>query len=124
MTGSAPGYQKNPDHEIVVTREGRRVRVILGGETIADSDNVITLHETDHRPVYYLPRIHVRMDRLVRSAYRTHCPYKGDASYYTLKGTRTAEDAVWSYEDPFDEVAVIKDRLAFYPDRVDAITTE
>lgn len=122
MDSTTSGNRQNLDHEIVLTREGRRVRVVLGGETIADSEDAITLHETDHRPVYYLPRVHVRMDRLVRSAYRTHCPYKGDASYFSLAGI--AENAVWSYEDPPYEVALIKDRVAFYPDSVDAITTD
>jgi uncharacterized protein (DUF427 family) len=64
------------------------------------------------------------MDRFERTGHHTHCPFKGDASYFTLSvGGRTAENAVWSYERPYDEVMDLKDRLAFYPDRVDAITT-
>ncbi len=62
------------------------------------------------------------MERLVPTTHRTHCPFKGDASYFTLSNGRTSENAAWSYEQPYDEVSVIKERLAFYPDRVDSIT--
>jgi uncharacterized protein (DUF427 family) len=70
--------------------------------------------------VYYIPRQDVRMDRLVRSSHHTYCPFKGQASYYSL--TNGAENAVWTYEEPYDEMLAIKERMAFYPDKVDAIT--
>jgi uncharacterized protein (DUF427 family) len=124
MAGPGPGYRKDPAHEVELLREGMRVKVLVEGEVIADSEDALTMRESDHAPVYYLPRRHVRMDRLVRSAHRTHCPYKGDASYFSLAGGRAIENAVWSYEDPYDEVGCIKDRLAFYADRVDTIVSE
>jgi uncharacterized protein (DUF427 family) len=65
--------------------------------------------------VYYIPRKDVRMDRLVRSSHRTHCPFKGDASYFSVAGG--PDNAVWSYEAPYDEMLAIKERLAFYPDK-------
>ena len=81
--------------------------------------------EGRYPPVYYLPRQDVRMDLLRRTGHHSHCPYKGDASYWTLRvGDREAENAVWSYADPFDQVAGIKDYLAFYQDRVDAIQVD
>ena len=124
MSGPGPGYRDHPEHAVELFREGMRVKVLVAGEVIADSEDALTLCESDRPPVYYIPRIHVRMDRLVRSAYRSHCPYKGDASYFSLEGGRRIENAVWSYEDPYDEVGCIKDRLAFTPDRVDSIVTE
>jgi uncharacterized protein (DUF427 family) len=119
---AAPGFKRNPGHRIDIVKEPKRVRVLFDGETIADSGEALTLSETNHAPVHYLPRRDVRMDRLARTGFSSHCPYKGDASYYNLAvGGRHVENAVWSYEQPFDEMAAIKDYLAFYPDRVDAI---
>jgi uncharacterized protein (DUF427 family) len=121
---SAPGYKKYPDHRIETKPAKKRVRVIFNGEVIADTRDAIRLEESGYPAVYYLPRKDVKMERLARTAHRTHCPFKGEASYYTLSaGGRTAENAVWSYEQPYDEMAAIKERLAFYPDMVDAIAT-
>jgi uncharacterized protein (DUF427 family) len=116
----APGFKTHPEHRITTAPARARVRVVFKGEAIADSEDAIRLEEAGHAPVYYLPRRDVQMDRLVRTAHRTHCPFKGDASYYSL--AEGAANAVWSYEQPYDEVIVIKDRLAFYPQKVDAIT--
>jgi uncharacterized protein (DUF427 family) len=123
----APGYKKYPGHRIATRPAGMRVRVTFKGEVIADSQGAIALEEA-MRPggstvapvVYYIPRKDVKMDRLVPSSHRTHCPFKGDASYFSLKNG--PENAVWSYEQPYDEMSVIKDLLAFYPDKVDSIT--
>lgn len=119
---SGPGYKKHPEHRIGTKRAGVRVQVTFNGEVIADSEDAIKLEETGYDAVYYLPRKDVKMERLSWTTHRTHCPFKGDASYFTLSNGRTAENAVWSYEQPYDEVSVIKERLAFYPDRVDSIT--
>jgi uncharacterized protein (DUF427 family) len=116
----APGFKTRPDHRIVTKPAGVRVQVKLKGELIADSRDVLRMEEGTYPPVYYFPRKDVKMDRLVRSNHRTHCPFKGDASYYSFKDG--AENAVWSYEEPFDEMQAIKERLAFYPDKVDSIT--
>jgi len=100
---------------------GVRVRVTFNGELIADSRDAIVLQEGSYPPVYYLPRKDVKMDRLARTSHRSHCPFKGDASYYSLKGG--LENAVWSYEQPIAAVAVIKEHLAFYPDKVEISTS-
>jgi uncharacterized protein (DUF427 family) len=120
---SAPGFKKHPEHRIETKPAGLRVRVTFNGEVIADSRNAIRLDESKYASVYYVPRKDVRMERLTRTTHSTHCPFKGVASYYTLSaGGRTAANAVWSYEDPYDEMSVIKERLAFYPDKVDSIS--
>jgi uncharacterized protein (DUF427 family) len=114
--------EPGPDHPIVISRSGRRVRVRFAGRTIADTTNALTLTEASYPPVFYIPRADADMTALGRTAHHTHCPYKGDASYFTISaGGGTAENAVWSYEQPFPAVAEIKEHLAFYPNRVDAI---
>jgi uncharacterized protein (DUF427 family) len=100
---------------------GVRVRVTFNGEVVADSREAIRLEEGAYPPVYYLPRKDVKMERLIRTSHSTHCPHKGDATYYSLCNGRTARNAVWSYERPLEQVKQIKDHLAFYPDKVDAI---
>ena len=111
-----------PDHPIAIVPNPRRVRVILGGAVVAETTRALTLTESTYPPVQYVPREDARMDLFSRTARRTHCPYKGDASYFTLAvGGETRPDAVWSYEAPFPAVAAIAGHLAFYPDRVDTI---
>jgi len=101
---------------------GGRVRVTFNGEVIADSREAVLMDEGNYAAVYYLPRKDAKMERFVRTTHTTYCPFKGHASYYTLSsGGRTAENAVWSYETPYDEMSVIKELLAFYPDKVDSI---
>jgi uncharacterized protein (DUF427 family) len=107
--------KKNPEHRIETKPAGVRVRVTFKGEVIADSRDAIRLEESKYPPVYYLPRKDVKMDRLARSAHRTHCPFKGDAAYFSLKDG--PENAVWSYEQPREETSIIKELLAFYPDK-------
>jgi len=104
----------------IVTRPaGARVRVTFHGEVIADTRNAVALEEGSYPVVYYIPRKDVRMDLLERTSHRTHCPYKGDASYYSIQDGPA--NAVWSYEQPKEDMLAIKDLLAFYPDKVDAI---
>lgn len=107
---------------IAITPNPNRVRVRLGGTVIAESDAALSLVEGRSAPVLYIPRGDARWDLFAKTATRTRCPYKGEASYYgvTVEG-RTVPDVVWSYEDPIPTVAAIKDHLAFYPNRVDAI---
>jgi len=98
------------------------VRVTCNGRVVADTTRALVLRETTLRPVFYIPRDDAEMALFERTAHRTHCPYKGDASYYSIRvGDRLAENAIWSYEQPFPAMAEIAGRLAFYPDRVDAI---
>jgi len=112
-----------PDHPITVTPHPGRVQVTLGGETIVDTTRALRLQEASYKPVLYVPRADARMDLLSRTEHGTHCPYKGDASYYSIAaGGKQATNAVWSYETPFPHMAEITGYLAFYPDRVDSIT--
>jgi uncharacterized protein (DUF427 family) len=98
-----------------------RVQVTFNGEVIADTRDAIQLDEDGYAAVYYVPRTDVKMDRLVRSTHQTYCPFKGTASYYSLKDG--PQNAVWTYEEPYDEMKVIKELLAFYRNKVDSITT-
>jgi uncharacterized protein (DUF427 family) len=107
-----------PHHPIAVTPTRGRVVVKSGGRVVASSSNALTLQEGSYPPVQYLPRDDADMMQLSRTAHTTYCPYKGDASYYSLPN---AENAVWSYETPHPAMAAIKDYLAFYPNRVDSI---
>jgi uncharacterized protein (DUF427 family) len=116
---SGPGYKQHPEHRITTQPARVRVQVTFKGELIADSRDAIELKEADYPVVYYLPRKDVKTERLVRSSHKTYCPFKGNASYYSLMNG--PEKAVWTYEEPYDEVSVIKERLAFYPDKVDSI---
>jgi uncharacterized protein (DUF427 family) len=119
---SGPGYKTHPEHHIELKKNASRVRVEVDGEVIAETADAITLEEDGYGPIYYVPRSDVKMDRLVPTARHTRCPFKGEASYFSVKGKgRVREDAVWTYEQPYDEVASIKGRLAFYADKVDAI---
>lgn len=111
-----------PDHPITITLSQRRVRVTFGGRVVAESARALTLKEASYPAVQYIPRQDADMSLFARTNHATECPYKGQASYYTLRvDGRTAENAVWSYEDPYPAMAQIKDHLAFYPNRVDAI---
>jgi uncharacterized protein (DUF427 family) len=116
----APGFEKNPDYRITFEPSPRRVRVVFAGEVIADSTDAHLLFETRHLPVYYFPRRDVRFDLLVPTDHHTYCPYKGDCSYWSIKaGGRIAENAVWGYPDPYEEMLAIKDYVAFYWNKVD-----
>ena len=111
-----------PDHPITITANPKRVRVSAGGVVIADTTRALTLKEASYPAVQYVPREDTNMALLARTERTTHCPYKGDASYWSIRsGSRTVDNAVWSYEAPFDAMAPIKGHLAFYADRVDSI---
>ncbi len=111
-----------PDHPITIQPNQGRVVVTLGERVIADTSEALTLREASYPPVQYIPRKDVDMAALTRSATTTYCPYKGEASYFSIPaGGERSVDAIWTYESPYDAVAEIKDHLAFYPDRIDAI---
>jgi uncharacterized protein (DUF427 family) len=113
-------YRRHPDYRVDLEPGVRRVVVLFAGETLADSRRTLEVRETGHAPVIYFPREDVRFDRLERTGHHTFCPFKAEASYWTIRvGDRVAENAVWSYEDPFPEVAGLKDYVAFYRDRVE-----
>ncbi len=91
-------------------------------ETVADTRRALVLQEASYKPVFYIPREDAQLALLEKTTHGTHCPYKGDASYYSIKvGDRIAENAIWSYEAPFPAMREIAGHLAFYPNRVDAI---
>jgi uncharacterized protein (DUF427 family) len=111
----------DPKHPITVTPFKGEVTVKThSGETIVDTRNALELREASYPPVYYLPRADTKMAALERTSHSTHCPYKGDASYYSVGGE---SNAVWTYETPFDLVAPIKDSLAFYPSKLTITAT-
>lgn len=111
-----------PDHPIRVGPANGRVRVTFAGRVVADSGAALVLTEASYPPVYYVPPEHVDFAVLERSAHKTRCPYKGEASYYSIRvEDRVAADAVWCYEHPLDAVSAIAGYLAFYRDRVDCL---
>ena len=118
----SPGHQTWPDHKIVEEPLGQPMTVEVNGETIARSTNVVRVKE-DHHPIrYYFPRSDVNMNKLQPSATTTECPFKGVAHYFNVEaGGRNYTDAVWSYEEPYDDHRGLKDRVAFYDDRISEI---
>ena len=116
-----PRLQPNDRHPITITETGRHVTVRVNGEVVADSDNALTLQESTYPAVHYIPLADVDRDLLQPSDTASYCPYKGDASYYSVVGSAgdTIEDAIWTYERPYDAVAAIAGHLAFYPDKAD-----
>lgn len=112
----------DPDHPITVEPHDGRVIVRSDGRIIADSRDTLVLREASYAPVHYIPRKDVDMGLLERTDHASYCPYKGDASYFSvpLLGARAA-NAVWTYETPYQSVAPIERHLAFYPDRVEII---
>ncbi len=122
MSNSGPGYAKNPQHTVDVRPFAGRVIVEANGAVLVDTTHALALHEASYPVVYYVPRADTRMERLVITDHHTGCPFKGEASYFSI--VSGAENAVWSYERPYDEVSSIREYLAFYPNRVDAIRVE
>ena len=106
------------DHPIAIAPNPKRVVVTAGGKVIADTNAALTLREASYPAVQYIPRDDVDLGVLDRSDHHTWCPYKGEASYFSIPGIDRGENAIWTYEHPHDAVASIRDYLAFYPDRV------
>lgn len=110
------------DHPITIAKSPHRVRVVWRGKVIADTRAALDLQEASYPAVKYIPRADFDMSLLRKTDHSTYCPYKGDASYFSIVvDGQTSGNAIWTYEAPFDAVAQIKDHLAFYPDRVDSI---
>ncbi len=107
-------------HTLYFEDSPKRVRAVFGGETVVDSRRVKMLHETGHLPVYYFPIEDIRHDLLEESDHTTHCPFKGDASYYSVKaGGKVAENSVWYYPEPLESFSPLKGYAAFYWDAMD-----
>ena len=110
------------DHPITVQKNPDRVIVKVAGQVIADSRNALSLQEASYPAVQYIPRRDVDMTQLERTDHGTYCPFKGEASYFSIPaGGEKTVNSVWTYENPHDAVADIRDHVAFYPDRVDSI---
>jgi uncharacterized protein (DUF427 family) len=108
------------DHALYLEESPKRVRVVLGDETVADSRRAKLLHEAGLLPVYYFPQEDVRMELLEESEHTTHCPFKGDASYWSVRvGERVVENAVWGYPEPIDSCPPIAGLVAFYWNKMD-----
>ncbi len=115
---SAPGHA----HAISIEENSKRIKVTFNGTLIADTQKALVLKEGPLPPVNYIPREDVQMSYLQRTDHSTHCPFKGDASYFTVSvNDKTEDNAVWTYEAPIEAVAPIKDYVVFYPEKMDAI---
>ena len=108
-----------PDHPIDIQPSDKHVRVLAGDLVIANTTHALMLKEASYPAVLYIPRADANPDLIEKTSRTTHCPYKGDASYYSIKaGDQVLENAIWTYETPFPAMRGIKDYLAFYPDKV------
>jgi uncharacterized protein (DUF427 family) len=113
-----------PDHPITIERNPAHITVSVGGRVVADTRDALTLREESYPPVQYIPRKDVDMSLLEKTQHSTYCPYKGDASYYSIpSGGTKSVNAIWTYEAAFPAVSAINEYVAFYPDRVDKIET-
>jgi uncharacterized protein (DUF427 family) len=122
VTAAKPIKIPGPDHPITIERNPVRIVVSVAGRVVADTREALTLREAAYPAVQYIPRKDVDMGLLDRNDRATYCPYKGDCSYFSIPlGGERSINAVWSYEAPYAAVMLIKNYLAFYPERVDAI---
>ncbi|MEP6938134.1 MAG: DUF427 domain-containing protein [Rudaea sp.] len=120
---SKPIRIPGPDHPIAIERRNARVTVSVAGKVIADTQDALSLREASYPVVLYIPRKDVDMTQLQRTTHSTYCPYKGDCAYYSIPaGGVRSENAAWTYEDPHPAVEAIRGHLAFYANRVDAIS--
>lgn len=114
----ASSWEANQSYQILFEPLSARVRVDCGGETIGETDNARVMYELGHAPVYYLPQSDVRMGLLTPTEHSSHCPYKGDARYWSVNaGGKSLENAIWAYDDPYEEMNMIRGWMGFYWDR-------
>lgn len=122
LGNKAPGFKQKPNYSLKIVPAMKYVKVTFCGQTIAESRNTLMMSERSHGPVYYFPKADVHFEMLEKSDYSSHCPFKGDASYWSILGAgRREKNAVWSYENPYDEVTEIAGTMAFYASKVDSI---
>ena len=121
----SPGHREHPEHRVLEKPVAGRFRARVGADVVADSDDVLEVDEDGSPPRYYFPRDSVRMDAMERSETRTHCPFKGDASYFTMRlYDGKLEDAAWTYEQPYDEHRALAGRIAFDQDKIPDLQQE
>ena len=119
MAGPAPGFIKYPEHQVKIEPSASHVRVRVGDTVIADTREAVLVRESRHEPAWYLPMASVDPSVIEATATSTYCPFKGDASYWSIRaGGKTLPDSMWSYQAPFDECLPIAGHVAFYADRV------
>jgi uncharacterized protein (DUF427 family) len=117
-----PVLYPGPDHPITITPTNGRVVVTVAGKVVADTGAALTLQESTYPAVQYIPLADVDTSLLEPTDTQSYCPYKGDASYYSIPvGGPKSVDAIWEYRKPREAVEQIKDHIAFYPNRVDSI---
>ena len=122
MANPAPGWASKPEHRVDLHPDKAHVRVTFGGKVIADSTDTLRVEETGHGPVYYIPAKDMALDLMTKTAHTSYCPFKGTASYWTINaGGKSAENAIWGYETPYDETTKLAGHYAFYGNRVDSI---
>ncbi len=122
QTADGAGAPESGDYEIRFVPSDKRIRVEFNGTWVADSSNAMVVYETRVPPMYYFPIDDVRMDFLERTDHRTHCPFKGNASYWSLKvGGEEVENAVWAYEEPYSDAEQLAGYVSFYQSKVSAI---
>ena len=117
-------YDQHPQHKITVALQPGTTRAYFGERLVAESDRALCMQEGRYDAVFYFPPEDVRMADFAATDHSTHCPFKGDASYWSLTGEAKGENVAWGYKTPFDQVAEIRDHLAFYPDRVRVETAD
>lgn len=116
---NAPGFEKHPDYQVDITASDRHVRVLVGDCVIADTRNALAVQESKHHPVWYLPLADVNTDLLTATETSTYCPFKGQASYWSIHTPQEElTDAVWSYRSPYSECLALQDYVGFYTDKV------
>ena len=122
MANPAPGWVKKPEHRVDLNPDTHHVRVVFAGTVVADSTAALRCEETGHGPVYYIPARDMRLDLMEKTAHTSYCPFKGTASYWTIKaGGNASENAIWGYESPYDETSALAGHFAFYGTRVDSV---
>jgi uncharacterized protein (DUF427 family) len=122
MANPAPGWANKPEHRVDLYPDNRHVKVMFGGKVIADSASSLRVEETGHGPVHYVPAKDMSLSLLKKTEHTTYCPFKGTASYWTIEaGGKTAENAIWGYETPYDETSRLAGHYAFYGNRVDSM---
>ncbi|RNJ45301.1 hypothetical protein B5V01_03375 [Mesorhizobium erdmanii] len=119
IANPAPGFQRNPDKIITIEPYAGTVTVRAGDTVIASSTKAKVLGEAPYPPAFYIPFADIDFDKLSSTQHSTHCPYKGDASYWSvLPAGEGGQNAMWAYERPFDEMTEIRDHGAFYASKV------